>query len=130
VNRPDYVREGYPTVAAYIMVPDAGRVLEFARTVFGAEVIRSDQKEDGTLGHSEFRIGDSMVMLGDTGTEWPAMPAALHVYVPDVDRVWQLALDNGATSIREPADQPHGDRMGGVSDAAGNQWWIASMTGR
>ena len=26
----------------------------------------------------------------------------------------------------EPADQFYGDRMGGVLDRAGNQWWVAT----
>lgn len=129
MNTPDYVRDGYPTVAAYIMVPDAGQVVAFARAVVGAEVIRSDTRPDGRLGHTELRVGDSMIMVADPGTEWPAAPAALHVYVPDADRAWQLALEHGATSIREPGDQPYGDRMSGVTDAAGNQWWFASVAG-
>ena len=32
----------------------------------------------------------------------------------------------GATSIAEPADQTYGDRSGGVKDAFGNQWYIAT----
>jgi PhnB protein len=126
VNRPDYVPDGYSTVSVYIMVPDAARVLEFVRTLFDAEVVRTDRRADGTLGHTEVRIGESLLMLADTGDEWPAMPAALHIYVPDVDETWRRAIAAGATPIREPADQPHGDRMGGMADAAGNQWWIAS----
>lgn len=31
-----------------------------------------------------------------------------------------------ATSIMEPADQFYGDRHGGVKDAAGNSWWVAT----
>ena len=26
----------------------------------------------------------------------------------------------------EPSDQFYGDRMGGVRDSTGNQWWIAT----
>ena len=36
------------------------------------------------------------------------------------------ALEAGATSLREPADQLYGDRSDGVKDACGNQWWIAT----
>jgi uncharacterized glyoxalase superfamily protein PhnB len=36
------------------------------------------------------------------------------------------AIRAGAKSLREPADQLYGDRSGGVVDAAGNQWWIAT----
>jgi PhnB protein len=27
--------------------------------------------------------------------------------------------------VREPADQPYGDRSAGVADPAGNTWWLA-----
>ncbi len=50
----------------------------------------------------------------------------LHLYMEDVDAVYRRAIQAGAKSLREPADQPYGDRMGGVEDAFGNQWWIAT----
>ena len=49
-----------------------------------------------------------------------------YVYVPDCDAVYQRALKAGATSISEPVDHPYGDRSGGVKDAFGNQWYIAT----
>jgi uncharacterized glyoxalase superfamily protein PhnB len=54
------------------------------------------------------------------------MPATLHLYVEDVDAVYRQALAAGARSIREPEDAFYGDRSGGVADAFGNQWWIAT----
>lgn len=127
MDRPTWVRDGYPTVVPYIMVAGAERVLEFARELFGARVARTDRRPNGSLGHTELVIGDSMVMLADTGGEWPETPAALHIYVRDADETYRRALEMGATSIMEPSDQPHGDRMGGVADEVGNQWWIASV---
>jgi uncharacterized glyoxalase superfamily protein PhnB len=50
----------------------------------------------------------------------------LHVYVPDADAVYRRAMEAGAISLREPADQFYGDRTGGVQDAFGNQWWMAT----
>jgi uncharacterized glyoxalase superfamily protein PhnB len=46
--------------------------------------------------------------------------------VPDVDAVYRRALEAGATSLSEPVDQPYGDRSGGVEDAFGNKWYIAT----
>jgi uncharacterized glyoxalase superfamily protein PhnB len=28
--------------------------------------------------------------------------------------------------MKEPAEQPYGDRVGAVTDIFGNQWWIAT----
>jgi PhnB protein len=44
----------------------------------------------------------------------------------DVDAVYKRALQAGATSITEPANQPYGDRLAGVKDAYGNVWYIAT----
>jgi uncharacterized glyoxalase superfamily protein PhnB len=72
------------------------------------------------------QIGDSMVMLGEASAESKPMPGHLYLYVEDVDGVYERALQAGATSIREPRDEFYGDRSGGVQDASGNMWWIAT----
>jgi len=46
--------------------------------------------------------------------------------VNDTDAVYKRALQAGATSVMEPADQFYGDRNAGVKDFAGNQWWIGT----
>ena len=40
--------------------------------------------------------------------------------------VYKRALQAGATSTMEPADQFWGDRTAGVKDPAGNQWMIGT----
>jgi uncharacterized glyoxalase superfamily protein PhnB len=82
---------------------------------------------DGKVMHASLKIGDSMLMLGGAGDQWPAMPATVYVYVPDVDAAYKRALQAGAKSLREPQDQFYGDRTGGVADDQGNQWWIGTQ---
>ena len=48
-----------------------------------------------------------------------------YVYVDDADHAFQKALEQGATSLMEPSDQPHGDRYGMVRDSQGNEWCLA-----
>lgn len=55
------------------------------------------------------------------------MPTRFYLYVPDVDATYHRALQAGAISISEPADQPYGDRLAGVADPFGNQWYIATQ---
>jgi PhnB protein len=43
-----------------------------------------------------------------------------------VDAVYKRALECGAVSVREPSDQPYGDRSGGVQSVNGVQWWIGT----
>jgi PhnB protein len=42
--------------------------------------------------------------------------------------VYRQAVTAGAKSMREPADQFYGDRMAGVEDPFGFQWYIATHT--
>ena len=76
--------------------------------------------------HAEVRIGDSMVMMGDASPEWEPMPGSIHLYVDDADAAYKRALQAGATTLMEPADQDYGDRMAGAKDPFGNIWWIAT----
>ena len=120
---------GYHTITPYLVSPGAARVIDFLKAAFGAQELQRDARPNGTIRHAEVKIGDSVVMLGEATEEWPPMPAMLYVYVEDVDRVYRQAIEAGATSLREPADQPSGDRVGGVADPAGNQWWLATPMG-
>lgn len=122
-------RSPFHTVTPYLMAQEIDGLLNFVKQAFGAtETFRAQGSAGGF--HVEAQIGDSMVMFGGGG-EWSgaSMPAAIHLYVPDVDTVYQRALHAGATSIMKPADQPDGDRRSGVQDAFGNQWYIATHKG-
>ena len=54
-------------------------------------------------------------------------PITLMFYTEDCDAMYARALAAGAKSVREPADQPYGDRMAGVLDPFGYKWWIGTQ---
>ncbi len=118
------VREGFHTITPYLAVKQAPELIEFVKQAFGAEGTIHETGSEGGL-HAEFRIGDSMVMIGG-GETWHGTPTptALHLYVDDVDEVYQRSLKAGAASIHDPIED-HGERIAGVKDLAGNQWYIA-----
>ncbi len=121
------IPEGYHSVTPYLIVQGAAQLIDFMKEALGAEETFRMPTPSGAIGHAEVKIGDSMVMLADaSGAENPPMPAMLHVYVEDVDAKYRRALQAGATSVREPADQFYGDRSAGVKDKFGNQWWLAT----
>ena len=120
------IPDGYHAVTPYLIVEGAAALLEFVRDVFAAEEQLRMAQPDGSIGHAEVRIGDSAVMLADSGPEWAPMPAFIHLYVDDCDAVYAKALAAGGTSVREPADQFYGDRMATVRDPLGNMWGIAT----
>lgn len=125
-DRVNPIPDGYHTVTPYLIVPDATAMLSFMERAFGAQVTSRHNDAGGRVMHAEARIGDSRVMLGEATAEWAPMPCMLHLYVDDVDAWFRRAVDAGARPVREVADMPYGDRSGGVVDAWGNQWWMAT----
>ena len=121
-----FMPEGYHTVTTYLLVRNAGGLIDFLQQVFDAKETERMQRPDGSIMHAEVRIGDSVVMIGEATADNAPMPAMLHVYLEDTDAAHRRALAAGATSLREPADQFYGDRTGGVQDVFGNQWWMAT----
>jgi len=122
----DYRPPDHNTVSPYLVVHGVPGLLEFVRHTFGAQELHRSATPDGRVRHAEARIGDTVIMMGEATAEFPVRSAMLHVYVPDVDAVYRRAVEAGAISLREPADQFYGDRTGGVQDAFGNQWWMAT----
>ena len=120
------VPEGYHSVTPYIIVPGVAGVIDFLKQVFGATESERMARPDGTIMHAEVRIGDSPIMLGEPMGPFGPMPASIYLYVADTDGAYQRALKAGATSLMEPADQFYGDRNAGVTDFAGNVWWIGT----
>jgi PhnB protein len=121
--------EGYPAVSPYLVVDGAARTIEFLAAVFGAVELRRFPGPNGTLMHAEVRIDDSVLMLADSTAEWPPVPSYVHVYVPDVDATYRRALDARAISVQEPVQKEDEDKRGGVRDAGGTTWWIATRIG-
>lgn len=119
--------EGRSTVSSFVVVPDAMRVVDFAKTVFGARAREEPLlRKDGSLWNIELDIGGSTVMIGEATDPSFERPGFLYVQVEDCDAVYRKALAAGATSIMTPDDRFYGDRDGGVQDMAGNWWWIAT----
>ena len=122
-----YKPQAYNSVSPYLIVDGASRTIDFLVQVFDAVELRRFPDSTGMLMHAEVRIDDTVVMLADGGPDWPPLPASVHVYVADVDATYQRALDAGATSVQKPVKKEDADKRGGVKDAGGTTWWIATM---
>lgn len=119
-------RHTYRTVTPYLVVPNADVELAFLKAAFGGTVADCQRNPDNTVMHAEVKIGDSLVMLGQAGGSWTPRPAALYLWVEDVDATYARALRAGATSESEPEDKPYGHRNAGVIDQNGITWWIGA----
>jgi PhnB protein len=121
-----YKPDNYSTVSPYLVVDGAAGTIDFLERVFGAVEIRRFPGDGGVLMHAEVRIDDTVIMLADGVEGWPPVPSYVHVYVRDVDAVYKRAIEAGATSVQEPEKKEDEDKRGGVRDAGGTTWWIAT----
>ena len=115
----------YNHVMPYLIVPDALGLMKFLQTVFSATEQSKHLTDDGKLMHGEVRIGESVLMISEASDQWAAQPAGLYIHHSNADEGYRTALNAGATSVMEPADQPYG-RSCGVKDPHGNTWWITT----
>lgn len=122
--------EGHNTITPAFMVANPNEVLEWIERAFDGRVVDRYDGPGGVVAHAEVMIGDCVVMLGATPPEGEPMPAALSYYVEDaaaVDATYARALEAGASSVSEPADQFYGYRSATVRDVGGNRWTICTV---
>lgn len=132
--KPSPIPDSYRRVTPSLTVAGAVKALEFYGAVFGATERMRFPGPDGTIAHAEIQIGDSVVIVEDPqrGTKapppggLPGSPAALFIYVEDVDAVIARAVELGATLQRPAEDQFYGDRDGYIVDPFGHGWTVAS----
>ena len=117
---------GYHTVTSYLTVSGAADLIAFLKQAFAACEKECFTQPDGTIGHAEVNIGDSVIMMGEPKKDCKPMAGAFYLYMDEVDAVYKRALTAGATSAMEPANQFWGDRTATVHDRFGNIWHIAT----
>jgi PhnB protein len=128
------IPEGYQSVQPYLMFQNCAEAIASYEKAFGAKEKFQMRDKRGRVTHAEIEIGDSCVMMADEAPQMDAFsaehyggsPASLLIYTSGCDALYREAVASGAKSLREPADQPYGDRMAGVKDPFGYKWWIAT----
>jgi PhnB protein len=124
-----YMRPGLTSITPYIIVRPAAQFMEFLKNAFeGVERLRMPAP-DGSIMHADVAVGNGAIEVSDGNEQYPTAPQAIHLYVNDADATYERALRAGATSLYAPVDQDYGDREGGVKDAFGNIWYIATPKG-
>jgi len=122
---------GYHSITPYLIVRGAAKALDFYTRAFGAkEKFRLPMGD--IIGHAEFVIGDSHVMLADVMDDHKdprklgGTPVSLMIYTSDVDTMFKRAIGAGAKQVRPVEDQFYGDRTGVLEDPFGHVWSIAT----
>jgi len=122
----DYIAPGLRSITPYIVIRDAANFIDFLKAAFDGKERLRVPRPDGLIMHADVAIGNGAVELADANDHYSSSPTDIHLYVDDCDATYKRALQAGATSITEPADQPWGDRWSAVSDPFGNHWYIAT----
>jgi PhnB protein len=129
-KQPAHIPPGFNAVTPYLTVDDPDALVAFAKAAFGATELEAERASgpDGRTVHTAFRIEGCILETGRASGPWKALPAGLHLYVPDVDEAYARALEAGGVSLHEVRDMEYGERSGAVRDPTGNRWYIATFT--
>ncbi len=104
----------------------AASFMDFLVTAFGAEVMFRHDAPDGRIRHARARIGNSVVMVSEPHGQYQTVLPGVYMYVENADEIYERAIRAGATVLYPMADMPYGDRMGGVTDPFGIEWYIST----
>ncbi len=122
-----------PSVIPYLTIRGAAEAIEFYKKAFGARELQRMPGFDGKgVMHAHLQIGNGTLFLAD---EFPGMnsspqalggtPVTIHLYVDDIDAVFDQAVKAGATALMPPTNMFWGDRFGKLSDPFGHHWSLA-----
>ena len=131
-KRSSHIPPGFNAVTLYLTVDDPDGLVAFATSAFDAEELRGERASspDGKTMHTAFRVEGCIIETGRSSGPWKALPAGIHLYVPDADATYARAIKAGGTSLHDVREMDYGERSGAVRDPSGNQWYIATYTGR
>lgn len=128
------IPEGMHNVTPHLVCAGASAAIDFYVKAFGAEDCCRLPAPDGKIMHAMIRIGDSHIMLVDENLQWGlkgpkalgGSPVTIHLYVENVDEVFDRAVKAGAKVAMPLDDAFWGDRYGKLEDPWGHQWSLAT----
>jgi PhnB protein len=128
------IPQGFHTVTPSLVVRNAAQAIDFYKKALGAEELMRMASPGGKIGHAELKIGDSIIFITDENPEMNCKspqtlggtPVSLFLYVPDVDKAFQRAIDAGGKTIMPVADMFWGDRYGQFTDPYGHTWGLGT----
>jgi uncharacterized glyoxalase superfamily protein PhnB len=121
------------TLSSGLAYRDPRAAIAFLERAFGFETVLLVETADGSVAHSELRLGGSAIMVGgewDTDHRSPASlegrnTQSIHIHVQtDVDAHCERARSAGAQIYAEPETQFYGDRIYRCRDPEGHLWTV------
>jgi PhnB protein len=129
------VTDEFNTITPQLIVRGVAEAVEFYRTAFGARELYRNKAPDGaSIMHCEMLLGNSRFFMHDEFPEPDSAsplslggtPVRLHLYVDNVDELFQRAVDSGAEILMPVEDRFWGDRYGMLRDPFGHIWSVAT----
>ncbi len=128
------VPEDFHTITPQIVVKGVAAAIDwYSRALGSHELLRNAAPDGASIMHAELLLGDSRFFVVDEFPDSMVSPSTLggttvsmHLYVHDVDALFNRAVGAGATVVMPVADQFWGDRYGILLDPFGHRWSIAS----
>ncbi len=137
---------GWPRMSQSIYYQDPAAAIDWLCRAFGFAIRLKVEDGEGGIVHSELTYGDGLIMVGGVGRNdpdkdaWQALMASpravagrvtqsVCVFVDDVDAHCAIATEAGATIMRAPVTNDHGDdywtdRSYGCLYPEGHLWWF------
>ena len=134
MNSTTSIPQGMHTVTPHLVCAGATEAIDFYKRAFDAAELSRLSGPSGSIMHASIRIGDSVIMLAEEMEDCGALgpnalkgsPVTIHLYVDDVDRFVERAVQEGAVLTLAPHDTFWGDRYGRIRDPFGHQWSVAT----
>ena len=125
----------FHTITPHLTVRGAEAAVAFYCRAFGAAELYRNLAPDGkSVMHAELLVGDSRFLLHDefpesgevSPLEGQSTGVKLHLYVDDVDDLYERAVEAGATVLMPLQDCFWGDRYAILRDPFGHRWSMAT----
>jgi len=124
-----YKPDNYNSLSAYLIVDHAQKLVDLLTKVFNAKTLRRFDRENGKIAHIELQLDDTVLMISDSTEHYEANKTMLHIYVPDVFKTFDIAIENGCEMIEKPVKKDGDpDTRGAFFDFAGNYWAVSTQT--
>jgi len=125
-----------PTITPALRYADGPAAIDFLCRAFGFEKHLVVPGPDGTIAHAQLTLGNGMVMLSSTPSEFDKLvqppdrsragSVCICVVIKEVDAHCAKAKSAGAEILQEPQDKPYGGRDYVCRDADGYVWCFGS----
>jgi PhnB protein len=129
----NYLPEGFHPLTPMLAIRHADQAIEWYKKALNATELYRLTEPDGRIAHAELRISNAIFMIAEENPDYNKSPDTLggtsiilNVYVPDVDSLIDLAVQQGAKIIFPVQDQFYGDRAGRIKDPFGHMWIIST----